>query len=255
VAEDETASDDGVSLEDYERLVELAAQRRRGIPCPELEEAIRADPAVAELVQNEDFVAEHVCLCLESLAPTPEQRAAAEVRFRAAAERLLRRRRRLRWAGGLAVAATLLIAVPRVWPRAVIGRATVRNLGDAADARAFEIRAGQNVVANAGTKIQIDLAGGGELGLQPTASVSVENGRIVLHDGTVHGRSGLLPLRIEFGERSLELGPDTLFTLEWSEKRAMVWTNHEAKLRHGAQQRVLPAGATTTLTLGEPDAP
>jgi len=239
--------------EEYERLVLLADQRRRGEPCDELEAWLRADPAAAETVAALDRAAEELTRQISASAPTAAHIAAQKASLMAKMERR-QRIRRLRWLGGLAAAASLVLAATLFWRPAVVGRARVVALSDMGGGREFDVRAGQTVVAHPGNKVQIDLGDEQEIELQPKASVLVHDDRIVVLEGGVHGRSGSLALRIEFADWWLKLDEGTVFTLDLSEKRGKLWTNREARLSHGSDERLVPAGQTTRLELGDPGA-
>lgn len=245
--------DDGMTEEEYERLVLLAERRRRGEPCDELEAWLRADPAAAETVAALDRAAEELARQMSASAPTEDHIAAQKASLLAKIERR-QRTRRLRWVGGVAAAASLVLAAALFWRPAVVGRATVRALSDARESREFDVRAGQTVTADAGAKIRIDLGDDQEIELQPSASALVHEDRIVVLKGSVHGRSGALALRIEFADWWLKLDEGTVFTLDLSEKRGKLWTDREARLSHGSDERLIPAGQMTRLELGDPGA-
>jgi len=250
MAERQPETSNGMSAEEYERLVLLAAKRRRGEACDELEDWLCADPAAAEMVEALDDAAQELDRQLEATAPSAEHRASQRAALLAEVERR-RRVHYLRWAGALVAAASLVLAVTLFWRPAVVGRATVRALGDAGQSREYDVRAGQTVIADAGTKIQINLGGGQEIELQPEASVLAYDHRMVVLHGTVDGRSGLVGMRIDFADWSLELGLSTEFTLGLSDEGCRLWTDREARLMHGSTERVLKGGETTTLDLGE----
>lgn len=252
MAESQTWPDESMSLEEYERLVLLAARRRRGEPSDELEDWLRADPAAAETVELLDDVAEELNRQIEATAPSAEHMASQRAVLVAEIQRRTRTRRRLRCGGALAVAASLAIAVALLWRPAVVGRATVTALGDASRDEQFDVRAGQTVTANAGTRVQIDLGGGQEIELQPQASVSAYDHRTVVLDGKVNGTSGSLAMRIDVAEWSILLEPGTRFRIALADQRCILWTEHEAKLLHGSGERMLVAGETTTLELSSP---
>ena|GEM_PF-2212684 len=254
--ESESRPDDGMSLEDYERLVLLAAKRHRGEPCEELEEWLRADPEAAEDVELMDEVAAEVHRQLEATAPSAEHTASQKAALLAEIERR-RRARRLRWAGAgaLTVAASLVIAVTLLRQPAVVGRATVTSPRQASPEQGFDVRAGQTVTANAGTEIQIDLDDGHGIELQPQASLLVYDHKLVVLNGQIDGKSGSVGMRIDVADWSILLEPGTRFRVSLADQRCILWTDHEAKLLQDSGERMLPAGETTTLELSESAGP
>ena len=250
MAEGLSPLDEGMTEEEYERLVLLADQRRRGEPCDELEAWLRADPAAAETVEALDRAAEELARQISASAPTAAHVAAQKASLLAKIERR-QRIRRLRWVGGLAAAASLVLAAALCWRPAVVGRATVRALSDASQGREYDVRAGQTVTADAGTKIQIDLGGDQEIELQPKASVSVYDHRLTVLSGRVNGSSGSAEMRIDFMDWSILLEPGTRFRVWLTDQRCTLWTDREARLLRGSDERTLTAGETTTLDLSE----
>jgi len=250
MAERQPETSNGMSAEEYERLVLLAAKRRRGEACDELEGWLRADPAAAEMVEALDDAAQELDRQIEATAPSAEHRASQRAALLAEVERR-RRTRRLRWAGVLAAAAALVIAVPLLWRPAVVGRATVRALSDASQSREFDVRSGQAVRAEPATRVRIELGDGREIELEPEAAVSVYDHRVTVLDGKITGSSGSVEMRIDFADWSLRLAQSTEIVLELSDKECRLWTDREARLMHGSTERVLKGGETTTLDLGK----
>ena len=250
MAEKPPETSNGMSAEEYERLVLLAAKRRRGEACDELEDWLRADPSAAEAVEALDDAAQELDRQLQATAPSAEHRASQRATLLAEVERR-KRVHRLRWAGALAVAASLVIAATLFWRPAVVGRATVRALSDASQSREFDVRSGQTVRAEPATRVRIELGDGREIELEPEASVSVYDHRVTVLDGKITGSSGSVGMRIDFADWSLRLVRSTEIVLELSDQECRLWTDREARLMHASTERVLKGSETTTLDLGE----
>jgi len=103
-----------MSLEEYERLVLLAARRHRGQPCDGLKDWLRADPEAAETVELLDRVGRELDAQLEATAPSAAHVASQKASLLAKIEQR-RRVRRLRWAACLVATAGLVLAIILLW--------------------------------------------------------------------------------------------------------------------------------------------